>query len=39
MKPSLPTSLIGQAEPLNYDNLAKAIGAFERTLITVDRFR
>lgn len=28
----------GEAEPLTYDNLAKAIGAFERTLITVDRF-
>ncbi|GGF59870.1 cytochrome-c peroxidase [Alteromonas lipolytica] len=28
----------GEADPLTYDNLAKAIGAFERTLITVDRF-
>lgn len=28
----------GEAEPLTYDNVAKAIGAFERTLITVDRF-
>lgn len=28
----------GEAQPLNYDNVAKAIGAFERTLITEDRF-
>jgi cytochrome c peroxidase len=28
----------GEAEPLTYENLAKAIAAFERTLITRDRF-
>ncbi len=28
----------GQAEPVTYDNLAEAIAAFERTLITRDRF-
>ena len=28
----------GQASPLTYDNLAKAIAAFERTLVTHDRF-
>lgn len=27
-----------QAEPLSYDNMAEAIAAFERTLITRDRF-
>ncbi|NJM55767.1 MAG: c-type cytochrome, partial [Verrucomicrobiae bacterium] len=26
------------AQPVNYDNYAKAVGAFERTLITRDRF-
>jgi cytochrome c peroxidase len=26
------------AQPINYDNYAKAVGAFERTLITRDRF-
>lgn len=28
----------GDAKPLNYDNLARAIAAFERTLVTHDRF-
>ncbi len=28
----------GMADPINYDNLAEAIAAFERTLITRDRF-
>lgn len=28
----------GEAEPITYDNLAKAIGAFERTLVTPSRF-
>lgn len=28
----------GEARPLNYDNVARAIAAFERTLITRDRF-
>jgi cytochrome c peroxidase len=28
----------GEAEPVTYDNLARAIAAFERTLITRDRF-
>jgi len=28
----------GEAAPINYDNLAKAIAAFERTLVTRDRF-
>ena len=28
----------GEAEPINYDNLAQAIAAFERTLRTNDRF-
>ena len=28
----------GEAEPLNYQNIANAIGAFERTLTTPDRF-
>lgn len=28
----------GEASPINYDNLAKAIAAFERTLVTHDRF-
>ncbi len=28
----------GEAQPLTYDNLAKAIAAFERTLVTRDRF-
>jgi len=26
------------AQPINYDNYAKAVGAFERTLVTHDRF-
>ena len=28
----------GEAEPINYENVAKAIAAFERTLISRDRF-
>ncbi|MHA3771368.1 cytochrome-c peroxidase [Verrucomicrobiota bacterium sgz303538] len=28
----------GASEPLNYDNVAQAIAAFERTLVTRDRF-
>lgn len=28
----------GEANPINYDNVARAIAAFERTLITRDRF-
>lgn len=28
----------GQPEPITYDNMAKAIGAFERTLVTPSRF-
>ncbi len=28
----------GQEQPLTYDNIANAIGAYERTLITSDRF-
>jgi cytochrome c peroxidase len=28
----------GQEQPLSYDNVAKAIAAFERTLVTRDRF-
>lgn len=28
----------GEAQPVTYDNLAKAIAAFERTLVTQDRF-
>lgn len=28
----------GHAQPINYDNYAKAVAAFERTLITRDRF-
>ncbi len=28
----------GEADPLNYTNMARAIGAFERNLITRDRF-
>lgn len=28
----------GEAKPLTYDNLARAIAAFERTLVTRDRF-
>ena len=28
----------GEAEPLTYDNLSRAIGAFERTLVTPSRF-
>jgi cytochrome c peroxidase len=28
----------GQADPVNYDNFSKAVAAFERTLITRDRF-
>jgi cytochrome c peroxidase len=28
----------GEANPITYDNLAKAIAAFERTLVTHDRF-
>lgn len=28
----------GEAQPISYDNVAKAIAAFERTLITRDRF-
>ncbi|HEX8537366.1 MAG TPA: cytochrome-c peroxidase [Cystobacter sp.] len=31
-------SFPGQAEPVTYDNLAKAIGAFERQLVTPSRF-
>lgn len=32
------TVFAGEKEPLTYDNLAQAIAAFERTLITRDRF-
>ncbi len=32
------TAFPEDAQPLNYDNLARAIAAFERTLITHDRF-
>jgi len=35
---SFKTAFPGQASPITYDNLAKAIAAFERTLITRDRF-
>ena len=28
----------GEADPVNYDNFARAVAAFERTLITRDRF-
>lgn len=28
----------GEADPITYDNMAKAIGAFERQLVTPDRF-
>lgn len=28
----------GDKDPINYDNIAKAIGAFERTLVTPSRF-
>jgi cytochrome c peroxidase len=31
-------SFPGQADPVTYDNLAKAIGAFERQLVTPSRF-
>lgn len=32
------TAFPGEATPINYDNFARAIAAFERTLITHDRF-
>ncbi len=31
-------AFVGQTDPINYDNVAKAIAAFERTLVTHDRF-
>lgn len=35
---SFKAAFPGQTQPITYDNLAKAIAAFERTLITRDRF-
>jgi cytochrome c peroxidase len=32
------TAFPGQEQPINYDNFARAVAAFERTLITRDRF-
>jgi len=37
-KPLFAAAFPGEAEPINIDNLAKAIGAFERKLSTKDRF-
>ncbi len=36
--PLFKAAFPGQAEPITYDNIAKAIGAFERTLVTPSRF-
>lgn len=36
--PAFDAAFPGQAEPINYDNVAAAIAAFERTLVTHDRF-
>lgn len=36
--PAQFASVFGGEDPLSYDNLAEAIAAFERTLVTVDRF-
>jgi cytochrome c peroxidase len=35
---SFKAAFPGQADPITYDNMAQAISAFERTLITHDRF-
>lgn len=37
-KKTFAKSFPGETNPLTYDNLAKAIAAFERTLVTRDRF-
>jgi cytochrome c peroxidase len=37
-KKAFAKSFPGETNPLTYDNLAKAIAAFERTLVTHDRF-
>jgi cytochrome c peroxidase len=37
-KTPFQTAFPGEKEPITYDNVAKAIAAFERTLITRDRF-
>jgi len=31
-------AFVGESDPVNYENLARAIAAFERTLVTHDRF-
>lgn len=36
--PLFKAAFPGEAEPITYDNLAKAIGAYERTLVTPSRF-
>ena len=35
--PQFKAAFAGEADPINYENVAKAIAAFERTLITHDR--
>jgi cytochrome c peroxidase len=37
-KPMFEKAFPGDPKPISYDNLAKAIGAFERGLVTPDRF-
>lgn len=36
--PMFKKAFPGEADPITYDNLARAIGAFERTLVTPSRF-
>lgn len=36
--PLFKAAFPGEAEPITYENLAKAIGAYERTLVTPSRF-
>lgn len=36
--PLFQAAFPGEAKPINYDNFAKAVGAFERRLVTKDRF-
>lgn len=37
-RPSFAKAFPGETQPLTYDNIARAIAAFERTLVTRDRF-
>ncbi len=37
-EPLFKAAFPDEAEPITFDNLAKAIGAYERTLVTKDRF-